>query len=188
MEVEKAIEVLKNGGVVVYPTETLYGLGANIADEFAVGKVEGIKGREGIPISIAVTREEIGKYAYISELAKKIIDEFLPGPLTLLLKKKITVPRWISETDFVGIRVPENEIAYDIVSGFGAITSTSANVTGQAPPVSFSEIGKDVLDKADFAIDDGETKYKGSSTIVRVTDTVEVVREGVFDAGKLEGI
>ena len=106
----------------------------------------------------------------------------------MLLEKKVTVPRWISETEFVGIRVPENEIAYEIVSKFGAITSTSANVTGQAPPVSFSEIDKEILDKVDLAIDDGETKYKGPSTIVKVTDEVEVVREGVFDAGKLKGI
>ena len=92
-KIDKAVSMLKKGGVIVYPTETVYGLGADIENEKAVNKIYEIKGREKIKsLSIACLKEDIGKYAEVSDLAKFFIDNFLPGPVTLVLKKKKSVP------------------------------------------------------------------------------------------------
>jgi len=177
-----AIKILKNSGIIIYPTETVYGLGADIFNERAVNKLIEIKGRENTKeISIAMLEYQIEEYAEVNELASELIEKYLPGPLTLVLKKKEKVPGWITSTEFVGIRVPETLQIKNILREFGPITSTSANLSGQPAPTTIEEIPGEIKNKVDLILDDGKTKYSGQSTVVKVTDKVEVLRKGVLD-------
>ena len=176
----EAIKVLREGGVIVYPTETVYGLGANIFNEDAVKKVYALKGRKfDKPLSVAMRREDMNEYGVVSDTQLIDLELSLPGPVTIVARKK-KIPDWITNTDFVGMRVPEHPDAYELVSRFGPITSTSANKAGGKSPISVDEIPKCILDKVDYVIDDGETKYKQGSTVIKVTDSIEILREGAW--------
>jgi L-threonylcarbamoyladenylate synthase len=176
----EAIKVLREGGVIIYPTETVYGLGANIFNEEAVKKVYALKGRKfDKPLSVAMRREDMDKYAVVSDTQLADFELSLPGPITIVAKKK-NVPDWITDTEFVGMRVPEHPDAYDLVSRFGPITSTSANKAGGKSPSTVEEIPKSIRDKVDYIIDSGPTKYKEGSTVIKVTDSIEILREGAW--------
>ncbi len=177
-EVSKA---LMEGKVVIYPTETVYGIGAKIDIEESVKKVFEIKKRKDKPLSIALhSVSEIKKYAYENKLAKALAREFLPGPLTLVLKKKETVPDYVTcNLNEVGIRIPEIDFIRRIIRKTGAITSTSANLSGNKSPCTLSEAISQI--SADIAIDYGRTKYCKESTVIRVHEnSVELLREGVL--------
>lgn len=180
---EKALEVLRAGGVIVYPTDTVYGLGADIFNQRAVEKIYSTKGREETKaLSIAVKLEDISLYGEVNETAQELIDKYLPGPLTLILKKKLRVPEWLSKNEFMGIRVPSNEFCSEITEKFGPITCTSANISGGKEAFRVSDISKEVLNKVDLVVDEGETKYKGVSTIVQVVgEKTKVLRNGVLE-------
>ena len=182
--IEEAIEVLSNGGVIVYPTETLYGLGADIFNEEAVKKVYALKGRDfDKPLSVAMRREDMDEFAFVN--TKQLVDFQLnlPGPVTIVARKK-KIPEWITNTDFVGIRVPDQVDAYELVSKFGPITSTSANKAGGKEPYKVKDIPKSILEQVDCVIDAGETKYKQGSTVIKVTDSIEILREGAWKSIK----
>ena len=181
--IDKAVQILRKGGVIVYPTETVYGLGADIKNKKAIEIIYAIKGREKTKaLSIACLKEDIEKYAEVNDLARILIDNFLPGPITLVLKKKRTVSNWITKSKYVGIRVPDNETAQKIIRKFGrAIVSTSANISGRKDPTSTKAVAKSIKKKVDLVIDEGETKYKQSSTVVQVNGKVKVLRHGVIE-------
>ena len=182
-KISKAVSILKKGGVIIYPTETVYGLGADIQNKEAVDRIYGIKGRETTKsVSIACLKGDIGKYAEISDMAKFLIGNFLPGPVTLVLKKKETVPEWITSSEYVGIRVPENKTVQEILKKFrGAIVTTSANVSGKKDATSGKGVSKKVKEKVDLIIDEGETKYRGPSTVAQINGKVKILRQGVLD-------
>lgn len=175
--VEKAVEVLNRNGVVVYPTETVYGLGANPFSQEAVKRVFEIKKRAASePLSLAVSSfEMLEEIAYLDEETWDFIAQFLPGPITVLLFKKAIVPDFVtSGSEVVAIRFPDHEIALQLVSTFGRpITSTSANISGEPAPKNAGEVKV----KADFLIDGGECKYGVASTIVDLIER-KVVRKG----------
>lgn len=164
----EAIEVLANGGVVLYPTDTVYGLGANIFDAKAVRSVFEIKQRSFLkPLSILVSDiAAIDLVAKVSLEQKKVINSHLPGPYTFILKKRKTVPRVVtSGSVYVGIRVPDNQIACRLASLF-PITTTSANLSDEevlsTPDEILDQLGCDV----DFVIDVGELNSSHASKIV----------------------
>jgi len=126
-------------GLIVYPTDTLYGLGADALSDEAILKVFEAKGRDYLkPISIAVSDPDmICAVAYIDEIAQAFIDEFMPGPVTIVLKaRNIISPKLSAGSGLIGIRYPDQEIALKIISEFDSpITSTSANISGGPDPV-----------------------------------------------------
>ena len=129
--ISEAIKVLADGGVVLYPTDTVYGLGANIFDNSAVKRVFKIKQRSLLkPLSILISDvEAIDLVAKVSLSQKEVINNYLPGPYTFILKKNPVVPRVVtSGSSYVGVRVPDNDIARSLASIF-PITTTSANVS-----------------------------------------------------------
>lgn len=180
--INRAVLILKKGGIIIYPTETVYGLGADITNKKAVAKIFAIKGREKTKaVSIACAKDSIEKYAYVNELAKFLIENFLPGPLALVLKKKKTIPAWITKSAYVGIRVPENKTAQEIIKKLGRpIVSTSANISGKKDPVSVKQIAPRITHHAKLIIDEGETKYKGPSTVVQINGKIKILRHGVI--------
>ena len=167
----EAINVLADGGVVLYPTDTVYGLGANIFDKKAVKRVFDIKQRSYLkPVSILVKDvETIDLVAKISLGQKNTINEYLPGPYTFILDKRSIVPRIItSGTSYVGVRVPDNGLARRL-AGIFPITTTSANISDDE----VLSNPKDILDQlgceVDLVIDVGDLKSVKSSTIVDLT-------------------
>ncbi len=175
-DIKKAAEIIKKGGVVVYPTETVYGIGASIFSENALKSIFEIKKREkGKPVSVAVSGlKMMDELVYMSEMEKSFIKKFLPGPVTVLLKKKKTVPDILTPgTDLVGIRYPDNREALMLIELAGVpITSTSANFSGDEPPKSVDEIKISV----DYIIDGG-TGSGEPSTVVDLQNR-RIVRKG----------
>ncbi len=166
--IDEAIQVLSDGGVILYPTDTVYGLGANIFNNDAVRRVFEIKQRSFLkPLSVLVS--DVGAMdlvAIIPNRQKEIIREYLPGPYTFILKKENIVPRVItSGSSYVGVRVPDNEISRRL-AGLFPITTTSANISDDEilsnPGEILEQLGCDV----DLVIDVGDLKSNHASAIV----------------------
>jgi L-threonylcarbamoyladenylate synthase len=142
--IERAVAVLQRDGLVVYPTDTVYGLGADALSEEAVLRVYEAKGRPlGHPISVAVCdREMLYCIAQVSVDAETLIDRFLPGPMTLVLPaKSLLPPLLMAGTGHIGVRIPDHEIALSLIRAFDSpITATSANQSGGRDPQSEDEV------------------------------------------------
>lgn len=187
-QIKEAQEELKNGGIVVYPTETAYGIAADALHEEAIEKVYEAKHRpqeKGLTV-IVDSLDAAEKYAKLSEAEKKIAEEFMPGPLTLIVEKKDSVPNNLNEK-FV-FRISSGEVARKL-SEFGPITATSANISGRETSYSVDDISEELLNKVDYVIDSGELEKSPTSTIVEVVyEEVKVHREGPIKKKQIEKV
>ncbi|WP_286878507.1 L-threonylcarbamoyladenylate synthase [Methanoculleus sp. UBA413] len=174
--IDMAVRVLRRDGLIVYPTETVYGLGADALSEDAVLKVYEAKNRPlSRPISIAVSdMDMLGAVAVLDEAARAFIERFLPGPVTVVLPAKSCLPAILTGgTGLVGIRWPDHEIALAIIARLDSpITATSANVSGEIPPTR----PEDVYVPNDYVVDGGELPGT-PSTVVDLT-TRRILRKG----------
>ena len=169
--IDEAVDVLASGGVIIYPTDTVYGLGANIFDNKAVRRVFKIKQRNLLkPLSILVSNTDaIELVARISVYQKDTLDKYLPGPYTFILNKTPIVPRVVtSGLDHVGVRVPENKIACGLARIF-PITTTSANLSDEKVLSTPEDILKQLGCDVDLVIDVGPLESKKPSTIIDLT-------------------
>jgi L-threonylcarbamoyladenylate synthase len=182
----RAAELLLQGGVVVCATDTGYLLGVNGLNREAIQKVYRIKGRDfDKPLHLVVADIEMAnRLAEVDDRAEQIMRRFLPGPLTLILKKKPIVPEsLVSGLDSVGLRIPENEALLRLVRMAGLpITATSANRSGFGTPYSVEQVLTELGEAAqlvDLIIDQGETRHGSPSTILDLTRTPPaILREG----------
>lgn len=183
---------VKNGGIVVFPTETVYGIGTNGLDKEAVERLYKIKERPlNKPISLLVSNfEMIEKVAKdISETEYKIMKKFFPGPLTIILNKKDIVPNILtSGGSTVGIRMPEDEITRKLIEYAGVpIAASSANISGRSSGIDIQDIIKEFGDKIDYYIDGGKCKIGIGSTIVKVeNNAIKILREGIISKEEIE--
>lgn len=180
----KAVYCVQNGEIIVYPTDTLYGLGADIFDDFAVRKVFEIKKRPfDQPISVAVySLEDMEDIAVVNDQARRLVEEFLPGPLTLVLNKKSIVSDLVTGgLEKIAVRIPDNEIALKLLSVAGPITATSANIHGQETPRFIEDI-KSQFQNEDIAVYIDVGRLDGEpSTIVDMTGEEPIIlREGIL--------
>lgn len=169
--VHEAIKVLSKGGIILYPTDTVYGLGANIFDKNAVKRVFDIKKRSHLkPLSILVRDvESIDLVAKVSLSQKETINEYLPGPYTFILNKRRTVPRLVTGgLKNVGVRVPNCELACRL-AGIFPITSTSANISDDEVLSNPDEILKQLDCEVDLVIDVGDLEGNSPSKIIDLT-------------------
>lgn len=169
--VHEAIKVLSKGGIILYPTDTVYGLGANIFDKRAVKRVFDIKKRSHLkPLSILVRDvESIDLVAKVSLSQKETINEYLPGPYTFILNKRRTVPRLVTGgLKNVGVRVPNCELACRL-AGIFPITSTSANISDDEVLSNPDEILKQLDCEVDLVIDVGDLEGNSPSKIIDLT-------------------
>lgn len=169
--VHEAIKVMANGGVILYPTDTVYGLGASIFNNKAVRKVFEIKQRSFLkPISILVRDlKSIDLVAKTSLSQKETINEYLPGPYTFILDKRVIVPRVItSGLVNVGVRVPDCELACRLASVF-PITTTSANISDDEVLANPAEILEQLDCEVDLVIDVGDLNSNHASSIIDLT-------------------
>lgn len=177
LSTEEAVELVESGGVVVYPTDTVYGVGADALNPVAVERVYKIKERPTErPLSVAVaTLEDIEEVARVPDEARHFVEEFLPGKVTPLLPRRRELPDIVTSGELVGVRIPADETARDFLVRTPPLTSTSANMSGEPPATHPDELGR-LGDRVDGILDDGERT--GEPSTVVDTTTWEVVRKG----------
>ncbi len=185
--VKKTIEVLKEGGLVVYPTETLYGIGVDATNQEAVNKLLKYKARrEGKPLSIACADKNMAaKFVRINKTAENIYRTLLPGPVTVVSKSKGNVAKGVeSELGTLGIRIPDYPLILKIVKTFGKpITSTSANASYKKRPYHIKDIFNNISAKQkkliDLVLDAGQLPIREPSTVVDTTlNDATILRQG----------
>ncbi|MFB6209367.1 MAG: L-threonylcarbamoyladenylate synthase [Candidatus Nanohaloarchaea archaeon] len=177
-ELVQAREVISEGGRVIFPTETAYGIAADATNPEAIDKVYEMKRRprsKGLT-TIVSSVEQAEKFAEMDESERSIVEEFMPGPITLVAEKKEIVPDELNEK-FV-FRVSSSEIARKLASDT-PITATSANISGGDTSYSVQDIDSSLREKADFIIDEGELENSPTSTIVEIVNgELRMHREG----------
>lgn len=181
--IKEAAKVIKEGGIVAFPTETVYGLGANALDSKAVKKIFIAKGRpQDNPLIIHVSDKDITRYVKeITPLAKRIIDKFWPGPLTIILNKKDIIPDETSANlKTIGIRMPNNEIALELIKESGVpIAAPSANISGRPSPTELNRCIQDLEGRVNYIIGGDRSDYGVESTILDLTvDPPLILRPG----------
>ena len=183
---ERAVKLINKGEVVVCPTDTGYAFSANALDTRAITRVFHLKGRSySNPIHIAVRAiEEAEKYAYVNEAARYLASHYLPGALTLVLKKRETIPSMlVAGLNTVGIRIPNNPIILRLVEMTGhPVTTTSANISGKPGTYSVEEVtaqlGENIQQVA-MILDQGPIKMRELSTIVDLdASPPQLIRQG----------
>ena len=193
-ELKIPAKIIKEGGIVIFPTETVYGIGTNGLDKEAIKKLYEVKQRPlNKPISLLVSNiEMVNQVAKnISKLEYKIMQNFFPGPLTIILEKKDIVPDILTaNTNTVGIRMPSGEIARKLIEYAGIpIATPSANISGKPSGTNIKDIQKDFEGKVDYFIDNGESKLGIPSTIVRVINNeVHILRHGSISKEEINNI
>jgi len=183
--INKAVKVLKDGGIIIYPTDTVYGIGCDILNKSAIGRIQEIKNNPDIKLLsfICPNLKDISKYAKVSDYAYKTMKHLLPGPYTFILPAAKQVPKKLwNKRKSVGIRVPDHKIAISIVEGLGnPIISTSA--TNRKGEVLFDplEIRNIFNSQVDLMLASGNLNGTPSSVIDLSEDTPVIVRKGAGD-------
>jgi len=179
-----AAEDIAEGKLIVYPTDTVYGIGADIYNEAAVKSLYIAKKRPfDMALSVAVAdRKMMDSVACLNENADKLIDAFLPGPLTIIIKKRSDVPDIVTaSSQKIGVRIPDHPLAIDIVKRCGPIVATSANAHFQPDAVNIDMAVKAFGDSVSAYIDAGNSPLGKPSTIVWIKDReFEIVRQGAI--------
>jgi len=180
--IQTALEILQRGGLVAFPTDTVYGVGALAFDGKAVESIYTAKDRpieKAIPVLIgdADDMEKIGMD--IPHIAYQLAARFWPGPLTCIVPKKPTLPESVSATDTVGVRVPNHEVARALLRAAGPMAVTSANISGQPSPSTAQGVLAQLGGRIDLILDGGTTLGGVPSTLVDCTgEEIRVLRQG----------
>jgi tRNA threonylcarbamoyl adenosine modification protein (Sua5/YciO/YrdC/YwlC family) len=181
-----AATVLRDGGIVVFPTETVYGIGALADSKFGAQEIFEVKVRPlDMPLPWLVENEDaLDTYGVeVPEYAHQLAHAFWPGPLTLVVKAADRVGKDFRAPDgTVGLRSPKHEVVTELIQAAGGpIIATSANTHGNPPPGSFDEVEVRIVNAADLTLDGGETEHQQASTVVLCTgDRPVVLREGAI--------
>ncbi len=192
----KASGVLRTGGVIIYPTDTLYGLGADALSDEAVAKIYAIKGRDGGKPMHAVFSDlkMVEEYAEVNDAARKLAERFLPGALTLVLKKKPAFNTGIvRDMETIGVRIPDNEFCLELARTYGKpFTATSANKSGDVTEASVEKILSQLGESArlvDLAIDSAVFPMRPPTTVVSVVSGApSILREGAISSEDVLGL
>ena len=185
-----AAEMIKKGEIVAFPTETVYGLGADGLNVEACRKIFIAKGRPSDkPLSLHVASLEMAeKIARITAQAEKLFKMFCPGALTIILSKNKIVPDYVTGgKSSVGIRFPANDVALSLIKFSGVpIAAPSANLSGKTPPKTAQEVFSDLSGKIPLILDGGQCKFGISSTIIDLTRSEpKILRHGAISAEKI---
>ena len=181
--IKKVVEIFKNGGVIVFPTDTVYGIGCDPYNENAVKKIYEIKSRDKIkslPV-LAYSIDIVKQIVMIDKLTEKIVEKYWPGPLTLILKlKDQKLKKSLNLEEKIAIRIPNSECTLKLLKECNFLVGTSANVSGDS---SFTDPQKCIenLKNYDAFVDGGTITSKGESTIIEIeNEKIHVIREGAL--------
>jgi L-threonylcarbamoyladenylate synthase len=194
LQVDRAIEILKNGGIVAFPTDTVYGLGGDVFNVQAVERIYQLKQRSRhlpLPVLLADLAQLADIVASVPEIARYFMKRFWPGGLTLVLPKKDTLPDIITAgSNKVAVRIPDHAVPVSLIRGLGApIIGTSANISDKPSPVTADEVDQQLGSQVDLIIDMGRCPGGLESTVVDVTDEIPVIlRRGVISEEEIKKI
>lgn len=193
-QIEQGIAILKQGGLVAYPTDTVYGLGAAANNAKAVERIFEVKRRPrniALPLLLADTSQLNQVSEHVPPLAHRLMEKFWPGALTLVLPKSKTISDLITAgSPNVAVRIPAHPVPVALIKGLGApIVGTSANVSGQPSPLTAAQVYAQLNDTVDLIIDGGRSPGGKESTIIDVTGEIPaVVREGALSREEIERV
>jgi L-threonylcarbamoyladenylate synthase len=191
--VEDAVRILRSGGLVCYPTDTVYGIGAAAGDDAAVRRLFTVKGRppdKPLPLLLA-DRSQAARVADVTPLARALAARFWPGALTIVMRKAPSYRSLaLAGGDTAALRVPNHDLVRAIVHALGqTLTGTSANRAGAPAPVSATEVGLQIGDMVDLIVDGGPSPARLESTVVDITqDIAKVLREGPVSRAEIEEV
>lgn len=187
-ELENCVEIIKNGGIVIFPTDTVYGIGCNVWNKEAIKRIFEIKNRNyNKPMNVLCSDlKDIESLALeVNEKEKEIIHKYMPGACTLVVnKKKKEVPDILrAGLSTVAVRIPDNSIAVELIRKCGfPIVATSANISGEQDTIEIEDILTEFKDKVDIIIDGGKSKIGVPSTIVEIENNeVKILRQGSLE-------
>ena len=181
--IRKSVEIIENGGVIIFPTDTVYGIGCNPYDSNAVKKIYEIKSREKIkslPV-LASSIQIVKEISIIDEFTEKIIKKYWPGPLTLILKlKDKNLKKSLNLEDKIAVRIPNSECTLKLLNKCNLLVGTSANISGDSSFTDPQECMKNVKNY-DVFVDGGTITSKGESTIIEIkNEKIHIIREGAL--------
>ncbi len=180
LKIEEAANIIKKGGIVVFPTETVYGIGANGLDENAVKKIYIAKGRkQDNPLILHIANKQMLKNIVqdITPIEEKLMNAFWPGPFTLILNRKPCVPDVVTGgLNTVGVRMPSGEIACKLIEACNLpLAAPSANISGKPSGTKVEDIFEELKDKVDCILDGGKSQVGLESTVVKVIDGIPTI-------------
>lgn len=193
-DIEAAALIIRQGGLVAFPTETVYGLGADALNPEAVGKIYEAKGRPSDnPMIVHIARaSDIGQLTpFITQDMIKLIDHFWPGPLTLVVKKKDSVPlRTTGGLETVAVRMPDHPAALELIRLAGVpIAAPSANLSGKPSPTKATHVKEDLMGKVDAILLGDDCRVGIESTVLDLTgETPMILRPGIITADNIEAV
>jgi L-threonylcarbamoyladenylate synthase len=184
-----ALDVLRTGGLVAFPTDTVYGVGALVFDEKAVESIYTAKERpveKAIPVLVGKTEDLSQVAEEIPVFAARLIARFWPGPLTVLVPKKPSLPVVVSTSSTVGVRLPDHELARNLLQMAGPLAVTSANISSQPSPTTAEEVYEQLGSRIALIIDGGRTPGGVPSTLVDCTgEEIQILRAGPISKEQL---
>lgn len=189
---QAALRVLRQGGLVAFPTDTVYGVGALVFYEAAVQAIYTVKGRpeeKAIPVLLGDLADLDKVTTGLPDKALRLAERFWPGPLTLVVPKQETVPAAVSSTNTVGVRVPDDRVAIALLHAAGPMAVTSANRSGEPSPCSAADVMEQLGGRIDLIIDGGRTPGGVPSTVVDCTkQELEILREGPVKLEQIKAV
>ena len=188
-QMNEICDVIQKGGIVAFPTETVYGVGIHFNDEEALERLMEAKNRDyskAITLMVA-DKADISQYAYISPQAQKMIDQFMPGMITLIFKKKESVRDIMTNGKLtIGIRIPDSEFVLSLLKKVGPMLVTSANLSQHSNTTSTQEVLNQLDGRIDLVVD-GKTSDNIASTVVDVSqDEIKILRAGKITKEQIE--
>ena len=186
--IQKAINVIKKGGVLIFPTDTVYGIGCDPYNKEAVEKIYEIKSRENtkfLPV-LVYSKDVAEQIAFFDKMSKKIADKFWPGPLTIILKvRDDKLKKSLNIKDKIALRVPDHKCTLALLKESKFVVGTSANISGQASFTNPDKCSKD-LKNYDLFLDGGKINSKTESTIIEIENKkIKIIREGSLNEEEL---
>ena len=190
-EIEKGVKILKKGGVIAFPTDTVYGLGADAFNSTAVEKIYEIKNRpkhRKLPLLIADIERLTTLANPIPEIARFLARRFWPGGLTLVLSKTDSLPVYLASGPTMAVRIPNHPVCLALIQHLGnPIIGTSANISGQPTALTAEEVGQQLGGKIDFIINGGKCPGGKESTVVDITrESPIILRQGIIPSDDID--
>ena len=187
--IQRALHVLNKGGLVAFPTDTVYGLGTLAFDGKAVESIYLAKDRpieKAIPVLIGDDADLDKVSNGVTDIVRTLASRYWPGPLTIIVTKKPTLPESVSATQTVGVRVPDHPVAQALLRSTGPMAVTSANISGQPSPSTAQEVFEQLKGRIHLIVDGGKTPGGVPSTLVDCTGSeIKVLREGPISLQKI---
>lgn len=188
-ELEKIVASLKKGGVVSFPTETVFGVACQFNDVEALDRLMEAKQRDySKAITLMLSRkEDIEKYAYVNDKVLQIADKFMPGALTLVLKRKESVdPLMTNNLDTIGIRIPDSAFVLDLIEKAGPLLVTSANLSGYENTSNHYEVLKQLDGRIDLVVEGESHGHVASTVVLMIDDEMKILRQGQITLDQLK--